>query len=136
MVPAAFVVLDALPLTPNGKVDRRALPAPDQTAVLQTYVPPSTPLEELVAEVCAGLLGLERVGMRDNFFTLGGHSLLATRLVTRLSQEHGLPVTLPMVFYTADLGELSNRILQELLGDVDEAELTELLAEMNGSPGA
>ncbi|HEX6904707.1 MAG TPA: amino acid adenylation domain-containing protein [Thermoanaerobaculia bacterium] len=136
MIPAAFVVLDALPLTPNGKVDRRALPAPDPAAALTAYVPPSTPLEELVAEVCAGLLGLERVGMRDNFFTLGGHSLLATQLVTRLSQEHGLPVTLPMVFYTADLGELSNRILEEVLGDVGESELTELLAEMDESPAS
>jgi amino acid adenylation domain-containing protein len=132
MVPAAFVVLDALPLTPHGKVDRRALPAPDPTAALAAYVPPATPLEELVAEVCAKLLGRERVGMRDNFFTLGGHSLLATQLVTRLSQEHGLPVTLPMVFYTADLGELADRILEEVLGDVDEAELTGLLAEMDG----
>ncbi len=136
MIPAAFVVLDALPLTPNGKVDRRALPAPDPAAALTAYVPPSTPLEELVVEVCAGLLRLERVGLRDNFFNLGGHSLLATQLVTRLSQEHGLPVTLPMVFYTADLGELSDRILEELLGDVDDAELTGLLAEMDGSPGS
>ena len=133
MVPSAFVLLDTLPLTPNGKVDRRALPAPDQTASLKEYVPPSTPLEELVAEVCSSLLGLERVGMRDNFFALGGHSLLATQLVTRLSQEHGMPVTLQMVFSTADLGELSDRIIEAALGGVDDAELAEMLADMDGT---
>ena len=99
MVPSAFVLLDALPLTPNGKVDRAALPAPERAPEpAEEWVAPATPLEELLARVAGEVLGVERVGMRDNFFDLGGHSLLATQLVSRLTQGHGVAVTLQMVF--------------------------------------
>src|SRR6185436_18864241 len=95
MVPSAFVVLEALPLTPNGKVDRKALPEPDRTAGSgESYAAPSDPLEELLAGIWDDVLGLDRVGIRDNFFTLGGHSLLATRVVARLRTV--LDVDLPL----------------------------------------
>src|SRR5262249_18764989 len=83
MVPAAFVVLDALPLTPNGKVDRNALPAPEQQRPdwHGVFVAPRSPTEELLAALCAEVLGLDRVGIHDNFFDLGGHSLQAAQLV-------------------------------------------------------
>jgi amino acid adenylation domain-containing protein len=86
MLPAAFVLLDALPLTPNGKVDRRALPAPDLTrpAPADAFAAPRTPVEEKLAEICAQVLGVERLGIHDNFFELGGHSLLAIRVMSRL----------------------------------------------------
>jgi len=113
MMPAAFVLLDALPLTPNGKVDRRALPAPEGPGEPAAgWVAPASPLEELLAATAAELLGTERVGLRDNFFALGGHSLLATQLVSRLVQDHALPVTLEMVFDAADLGDLADRIVE------------------------
>src|SRR6185369_11358627 len=94
MIPASFVVLDALPLTPNGKVDRRALPAPDETRSQQDFVAPSTPVEELLSRLWAEVLGIESAGMRDDFFALGGHSLLATRLISRIRESFGaeLPV--------------------------------------------
>ncbi|MFC6023810.1 phosphopantetheine-binding protein, partial [Plantactinospora solaniradicis] len=86
MVPAVFVELTALPLNANGKIDRAALPAvegvrPDADA---QFVAPRTPAEELLAGIWAEVLGVDRVGVRDNFFTLGGHSLLATRVVSRI----------------------------------------------------
>jgi SAM-dependent methyltransferase len=136
MVPSAFVLLDALPLNANGKVDRQALPAPGGGAEpAGEWVPPATPLEEILAEVAAELLGLGRVGMRDNFFALGGHSLLATQLVSRLSQGHGLEVTLQMVFDARDLGELADRIVQQELAGADAGLLDEALREIQGMEG-
>ncbi len=85
MIPSAFARLQALPLTPNGKIDRKALPqleiAASRTAV---YVPPRGPVEEAIASILSDLLGLERVGVHDNFFDLGGHSLFATQLMARI----------------------------------------------------
>jgi acyl carrier protein len=131
MVPAAFVLLDALPLTPNGKVDRAALPSPESAAeAAGEWIPPATPLEEVLARVTAEVLGRERVGMRDNFFDLGGHSLLATQLVSRLTQSHGIEVTLQMVFDAADLGELADRIVEAELASADDELLDEALREM------
>jgi amino acid adenylation domain-containing protein/non-ribosomal peptide synthase protein (TIGR01720 family) len=117
-VPAAFMILDRLPLTPNGKVDRRALPPPEDVAA-EPYVPPATPVEEWLTALCAELLGRERVGVKDNFFTLGGHSLLAIRLVARLREEHELDVPLPLVFDAADLRDLADRIVDRELALAD-----------------
>src|SRR6185295_6668844 len=133
MLPAAFVILERLPLTPNGKLDRRALPALDRIdRPEREYLPPSSPVEEQLAAVCAEVLDRERVGMRDNFFDLGGHSLLATQLVARLRDRYGLEASLQMVFDASDLLDLADRIVQETLEEARELspeELEDLLAE-------
>ncbi|RMF29114.1 MAG: amino acid adenylation domain-containing protein, partial [Chloroflexi bacterium] len=94
MVPAAFVVLDAMPLTPSGKVDRRALPAPDQARpdLEGAYVAPRTREEEILAQIWAEVLGVERVGVHDNFFELGGDSILSIQVIARANQA-GLRLT-------------------------------------------
>ncbi|MFC5218798.1 condensation domain-containing protein, partial [Streptomyces coerulescens] len=86
MIPSVFVQVDAIPLTANGKLDRRALPDPDQDAT-DTYVAPRTPAEERIAAVWSKVLGVERVGVEDNFFDLGGHSIKAIALVGALRAE-------------------------------------------------
>ena len=88
MVPARFVFVDALPLTPSGKIDRRALPAPGQEDLIKKeYVAPRGSAEGIIAGIWAELLGMEQVGVLDNFFDLGGHSLLIVQAHSRL-QEH------------------------------------------------
>jgi len=108
MLPAAFVMLEALPLTPSGKVDRRALPAPDQTrpALAQAFAPPRTPLEETLARVWAEVLKVERVGVHDNFFELGGDSILTLRVVA-LAKQAGLSLTPRQLFENPTIAELA-----------------------------
>ncbi len=100
MVPAVFVFLESMPTTPTGKIDRRALPAPDRVRpeLDSAFVTPRTPLEERLARLWSELLGLDQVGVHDNFFALGGHSLLAGQVVTRLRDDLGLELPLRTVF--------------------------------------
>ena len=97
MVPSAIVRLEVFPLTPNGKLDRKALPAPDGASCEADgpYVAPRSELERVIADVWREALGVERVGVRDNFFNLGGHSLLLIRVNSRLREA--LRMELPVV---------------------------------------
>nr|MDQ3957938.1 amino acid adenylation domain-containing protein [Actinomycetota bacterium] len=100
MVPAAFVTLEDLPLTPAGKVDRAALPAPgpERPDLGHGYEEPVTETENVLAEIWAEVLGVERVGRNDNFFDLGGHSLLGTQLVSRIRNRFAMEVPLRTLF--------------------------------------
>jgi amino acid adenylation domain-containing protein len=129
MVPAAYVRLDALPLTPNGKVDRRALPAPEGDAFsTRGYEAPAGGTEEALAEIWAGLLGVERVGRHDDFFQLGGNSLLATRLVFRVKREMDVELSVRDVFEKPELSLLAQHLLDAQLAEFDPNEIEELLA--------
>jgi aspartate racemase len=112
MVPAAFVVLEQLPLTPNGKVDRKALPAPEQRlATGVEYVAPQTATEIKLAQIWRELLGVEQIGLRDNFFALGGHSLLAVRMVNEIRRQIKFDLSLRMLFQHPTIHELA-KLLQ------------------------
>ena len=114
MVPSAFVMLDTVPLTPNGKVDRKALPAPDwsQSGLEESYVPPRTPVEEMLAGIWMQVLAVdaERVGIHDNFFELGGHSLLATQVVSRVRDAFNVDLPLRRLFETPTIAALAEGI--------------------------
>ena len=109
MVPSYIVHLAQLPLTPNGKIDRLSLPPVDQSdLVLETeYVPPESPFEQTLAEICADLLGLDQVSIDANFFALGGHSLLATQLATRIRSAYNVHVPLRVFFERSTLRSLA-----------------------------
>ncbi|HEX6909123.1 MAG TPA: amino acid adenylation domain-containing protein, partial [Longimicrobium sp.] len=108
MVPSHLVVLPDLPLNANGKVDRAALPAPVVEAA--AHVPPRTPAELAAARAWAEVLGVERVGVHDDFFALGGHSLLGTRVVTRLRDALGVEVPLRTLFEASSLAGFAARV--------------------------
>src|SRR5579864_8928753 len=107
MTPSDFVVLETLPLTVNGKLDRAALPRRARSRDDKDYRLPRTPIEELLCEVFASVLGLERVGLDDNFFTLGGHSLAATRLVSRIRAVLGVEIPLRAPFEHPTVADLA-----------------------------
>jgi len=127
MVPSHFVYLDELPLTHNGKVDRKALPLPEEyTAVAdaEDSRAASNELESKLAGIVTELLGLEHVGMDDNFFMLGGHSLLAAQLVTIIRDRFGVEMPLIRVFHAGTIAGLSAEVdrLRANVGARDEDE--------------
>ncbi|HEX8128481.1 MAG TPA: amino acid adenylation domain-containing protein [Pyrinomonadaceae bacterium] len=122
MLPAAYVVLDELPLTPNGKVDRAALPAPESLSADpdENYVGARDGLEELLARIWEEVLGLQRVGVFDNFFDLGGHSLLATRVVSRIRQTFKVELGVRALFERPTVASLALGIAAAIGGSDHE----------------
>ncbi|HEU5229812.1 MAG TPA: amino acid adenylation domain-containing protein, partial [Ktedonobacteraceae bacterium] len=115
MVPSAFVYLQELPLTSNGKVDRRKLPPPTASRGTkeETYVTPTLLIHHQLVKIWADLLGTQRIGIKDNFFSLGGHSLLAIRLIDRIEQAFGKKIPLATFFADPTIEHLAAALEKE-----------------------
>lgn len=121
MVPPVFVRIDALPLNANGKLDRAALPAPDESNSLRDdeYLAPRSAIEQRVAEVISELLGLEKVGVEDNFFMLGGHSLLGTQVIVRMRELFGVDLSLRSLFDSPTIADLAVEVERLLFSRIE-----------------
>lgn len=130
MLPATFVVLAELPLTPSGKVDRHRLPAPEQGRFggQRNVVPPRTPTEQMLADIWAEVLNVERVGIDENFFELGGHSLLVGQVVSRVLDAFNVDLPVRVLFESPTIAELNVALLEHQARqfDMDGAMLTEI----------
>lgn len=142
MVPAQIHIVDAMPLTANGKLDRKALALAHPTGGRSqvAYLPPQTPTERVLAAIWQDVLGVERVGLKDNFFDLGGHSLLATQVVARIERNLQVRTSLRELFEAPDLQALAAQIdtQRDAESRIDQAvseieELAESLQRMDGS---
>jgi len=122
MLPVSFVLLETMPLTLNGKADYAILPAPDANNTLQDRVisPPSTPIEEQVVAIMSGLLGLEEVGVDENFFMLGGHSLLGTQVILQITEAFGVDIPLRKLFEAPTVRQLSIEIEQLIVEQLEK----------------
>jgi len=132
MIPSAFVLMEKLPLTPNGKVDRNALPAPEhiESDVEKTFVKPQTPLEEQLAHIWSEILGVEQVGIYDNFFALGGHSLNLTQLASRIRETFKVEIPLQTLFELPTISEMTTAITAEQFRQETPEDITRMLEEM------
>jgi amino acid adenylation domain-containing protein len=111
MVPALFVGMEALPLSPNGKVDRKALPAPEaKRDEAVAFVAPRDETERAIAAIWREALGVEQVGVDDNFFDLGGHSLLLVRVHGRIREALGAEISVVELFQHPTVGALAARL--------------------------
>ncbi|ART62192.1 non-ribosomal peptide synthetase [Kushneria marisflavi] len=110
MVPGVIIELEALPLSPNGKLDRRALPAPGAG---EEGMAPGTPRQQIMADLFAEVLGLERVSIRDNFFDLGGNSLNALQLIRRINEALGSNFTIATLFEASTIEALDALNMEE-----------------------
>ncbi|MFW9262313.1 amino acid adenylation domain-containing protein [Nostoc sp. CALU 546] len=131
MIPSAFVQIESFPLTPNGKVNRRALsePTTNRPELAQTFVAPRTPTEEILAGIWRDVLGLEQVGIYDNFFNLGGHSLLATQVISLTRKAFKIELPLRSLFESPAIATLARTVEA-----ANQQEITPLKVERWRSP--
>jgi amino acid adenylation domain-containing protein len=120
MVPGRVVVLEAMPLTPNGKLDRRSLPEPDQAGKLaqNEYVAPRNEAEQVIASIWQTVLGLEKIGIHDNFFDLGGHSLLMVQIHGEVLKKWQVELSMVEMFRYPTVNALAERVAN---GKADQA---------------
>jgi len=132
MVPSYFVQIDKIPLTVSGKIDRKALPEPgtqDKPTGI-SYRPPTTEEEKILAGIWKEILGIDQIGLDDNFFTSGGHSLQAVRVISRIREIFNLEVSLRFLFENPTVQRLAEAITHMQLETVEQQDLDKLLTQI------
>jgi acyl carrier protein len=131
MLPTFFISIEEIPLTRNGKVDRSALAAPGiaRESVDLEYVAPRTPVEQRLVSIWSQVLGLDRIGIHDNFFRLGGHSLLAAQVIARIAQDLHVELPVSVLFDRVTVEDLAAAVVECQLGRAaDDADLADILS--------
>ncbi|OXE94978.1 hypothetical protein B0A64_24815 [Flavobacterium araucananum] len=118
MVPGALVVMDSFPLTINGKLDKRSLPDPDFSGSMEAYMAPRTELEIAVCNIWKEVLGLDRVGITDNFFRIGGNSILAIQVSHRMSKALDCYIKVSDIFQFSTITKLHNSKKSYLINNI------------------
>jgi amino acid adenylation domain-containing protein len=115
MLPAAIVFMEAFPLTPNEKIDRKALPVPEQNRpeLSRAFVAPRDEIERQLASIWEKVLGVQPVGMADNFFDLGGHSLLAAKVFSQIEKQIGKKLPLATLFRAPTIDQIAALLRDE-----------------------
>jgi amino acid adenylation domain-containing protein/non-ribosomal peptide synthase protein (TIGR01720 family) len=111
MIPSYFVQLERIPVTPNGKVDRKALPEPEALPAGEEYVQPRNKVEETLAETWQKVLGIEKIGIRDNFFEIGGDSIKAIQVSAGL-KKYGLTLKVNDLFLNPTIEQLAHCVAE------------------------
>jgi amino acid adenylation domain-containing protein/non-ribosomal peptide synthase protein (TIGR01720 family) len=138
MIPSAFVLLDEMPLTPNGKINRRALPAPEtlRPEIEQRYIAPRNDIELALVDLWQEVLGIDEVGVSDNFFDLGGHSLKATRLLSKVRSIFRTELPLSVVFESATIETLAGALVQHEPKPGQTAKIARVLQKIKNIPSS
>lgn len=138
MVPSAFVVLDEMPLTPNGKINRRALPAPEivRPELEQRYIAPRNDIELALVDLWQEVLGIDSIGVSDNFFDLGGHSLKATRLLSKVRSIFRTQLPLVVVFEATTIEALARALVQHETKPGQTAKIARVLQKIKSIPAS
>ncbi|HSK29920.1 MAG TPA: phosphopantetheine-binding protein, partial [Candidatus Limnocylindria bacterium] len=132
MIPTALIRMESLPLTANGKIDRQRLPEPDhkRPGLSAAFVEARDEVEQRLVQVWVEVLGVDRVGIHDNFFDLGGNSIAATRVVSRIIQRFRLAIPLPALFQMPTVAEMATVIKENQAKKLPEKELEQILAAL------
>jgi len=132
MVPAIFIFLEQFPETPSGKIDRLRFPQPSEEQMDRSAgsTPPRNDMERALEQIWIEVLGIDRVGITDNFFARGGHSLLATRVLARIRDTFQVNVPLRALFESPTIAELGEVVMQAQRGQENDEQLSALLAEI------
>ncbi|MFC1715410.1 AMP-binding protein [Candidatus Poribacteria bacterium] len=130
MVPSAFVVMDAMPLTPGGKLDRKSLPDPGtaRPELDTAFIAPRTPEEDTLAGIWSDVLGLDKVGIYDDFFDLGGNSLLATQIISQVVNTFQVRVPLRDLFRSPTVADMAVVLTQNMIEKAETDGLKQILA--------